>query len=241
MRDEVVGRLLRMVRLRKGWTQATVARRARISVASVSRIELGQVGRHRLEIVQRHAAALDLRAEVVVTGRGGETDRLLDQEHAAIVEWLAGLLAGEGWTVVPEASFSVYGERGRIDLLAYHAASRTLLVVEVKTELTDLQALQGAMDVRARLAPRLARERGWDVRQVATLIALADTGRNRGIVRAHAALFAGFERHGARVRQWLHRPRASRTHLLLYVAAEQARQATWLATRRRVRPPRGRS
>ena len=238
MRDEVAGRLLRMVRLRKRWTQAEVSRRARISIASVSRLERGELGRHRLEIVQRHAAALELRAEINLIGRGGEVDRILDREHAAIAEWTAAILADSGWTVVAEASFSIYGERGRIDLLAHHSASRTLLIVEVKTAITDLQQLHGSIDVRERLAPALARDRGWDVGTAATLVALADTHGNRSIVRRHAALFASFERHGARIRQWLQHPRSGvGVRFLLYVAPARARQRDWLATRRRVRLP----
>lgn len=235
MRDEVVGRLLRMVRLRKGWTQAAVSERAGVSIATVSRNEGGRIGRQSLELVQRHAAALDLRAEIMISGRGGDLDRLFDREHAAIVEWLAGLLADEGWTLVTEASYSVFGERGRIDLLAYHPATRTVLIVEVKTELADLQRVFGSADVRERLAPQLARDRGWEPDRVVTLLAVADTHHNRSVVRAHPMLFSRFERNAARVRQWIHRP-ISATALLLYVAPPPGRPA-WLASRRRVDPP----
>ena len=35
--------------------------------------------------------------------------------------------------LVPEVSFSIYGERGVIDMLLWHPARRALLVVELKT------------------------------------------------------------------------------------------------------------
>ena len=35
--------------------------------------------------------------------------------------WLA-LLARDGWTTIPEATFKVDGERGSIDILAWHEA-----------------------------------------------------------------------------------------------------------------------
>ena len=235
MRDEVIGRLFRMTRFRRGWTQKQLSARAAISETAVSRIEGGQAGRYRLRVVQRHGDVLGLRVEVQVTGRGGETDRLLDDEHAAIIEYIASVLAAEGWQVGVEPSFNVYGERGRMDLLAFHPATGTLLVVEVKTEITDLQALFGSLSTKERLAPSLASARGWEVQRVATLIAVADVDRNRRIIRAHGTLFRGFERHGARVRAWMHRPREGARSLLLYVGAASVDRTRWIATKRRVR------
>lgn len=243
MRDEVIGRFFRMSRYRRDWTQNELSMRAGISETVISRIEGGQASRYRLRVIQRHGDALGLRVEIQVTGRGGEAARLLDDEHAAIVEYVAAALAAEGWIVELEPSFSVYGERGRIDLLAYHPETGTLLIVEVKTEVTDLQALFGSLGVKERLAPQLATARGWKVARAATLLAVADVERNRRTVRAHPTLFSRFERHGMRIRAWLHRPRAETSSLLLYVAAPLASRETWLAARRRVRhaPPRPRS
>lgn len=235
MRDAVIGRLFRMTRFRRGWTQAELSARADISPTVISRIEAGQASRYRLRLVQRHGDALGLRVEVTVTGRGGDAVRLLDDEHAAIVEHVATLLRDAGWSVEAEASFNHYGDRGRVDLLAFHPERGTLLIVEVKTEVTDLQALFGAIDVRERLASRLAGSRGWTVRNVATLLAVADVERNRRTIRAHRTLFARFERHGMRVRAWLRRPRPRRSSLLLYVAAAAAARPSWVATKQRVR------
>lgn len=235
MREQVLGRVLRMARLRRNWTQAEVARRARISVATVSRIEGGEVARFRLATTQRHGDALGVRIELTATGRGGEVAHLADEEHAAIVEWLAAILVADGWQVAPEVSFSVYGERGRVDLLASRPADGVLLVVEVKTELVDLQELFGSLHVKERHAPALAARHGWAVNRVATLLAVADTDRNRLLVRRHATLFARFERHAGRVLAWTHRPRRSTANLLLYVAPGHAQRDAWLATRRRVR------
>jgi transcriptional regulator with XRE-family HTH domain len=235
MRDEVVGRVFRMTRLRRGWTQSELAARAGVSESTISRIEGGEAGRYRLRVVQRHGNALTLRVEIQVAGRGGDTDRPLDDEHAAIVEHVASLLARDGWLVDAEPSYNIYGERGRIDLLAFHPTSETVLVVEVKTEITDLQALFGSLDAKARIAPRLAAARGWDVDRVATLIAVADVKRNRRIIRSHPTLFGRFERHGGRIRAWMHRLRQATLSLLLYVHPRSVDRKQWLATKRRVR------
>jgi hypothetical protein len=66
--------------------------------------------------------------------------------------------------VVPEVSFSIFGERGVIDVLAWHAATRTILVIELKTVIADVNELIGNVDRKRRLAPRVAAERGWDAR-----------------------------------------------------------------------------
>lgn len=235
VRDEVIGRLFRMTRFRRGWTQKELSERTGLSESTTSRIENGQAGRYRLHVVQKHGDALGLRVEIQVTGRGGEAARLLDEEHAAIVEHVAAILSEDGWLVDVEPSYSIYGERGRIDLLAFHHSTGTLLVVEVKTEITDLQALFGSLSVKERLAPKLAAQRGWDVRRVATLLAVADTHANRSSVRVHVTLFGRFERHADRVRAWIHRPDEEHRSLLLNVPASAASRPRWLATKRRMR------
>jgi len=49
------------------------------------------------------------------------------------VERVLAELRGHGWLVAAEASFNRYGERGSIDVLAFHPADRVVLVVEVKS------------------------------------------------------------------------------------------------------------
>lgn len=104
--------------------------------------------------------------------------RLLDEEHAAIVETMAASLAEAGWQVEAESSYSEYGERGRIDLLAFDQASRVLAVVEVKTELADLQELFGNLNAKARLAPGVGRRNGWNSSRVMTVPAAASGRRS---------------------------------------------------------------
>lgn len=236
MRDEVLGRLFRMTRFHRGWTQQELASRARISPSTISRVESGLGSRYRMAVIQQHGNALGLRVELGVSGRGGDAGRLLDDEHAAIVEHVAGMLLAAGWLVEAEASFNVYGERGRIDLIAFHASTGTLLVVEAKTAIVDLQGLFGSLNVKHRLAPKIAAERGWQARSVRLLVSVAAVNRNREIVASHATLFEGFERNGARIRAWIQRPRPS-GNLLLYVAAGSVSRTRWLAAKRRIRHP----
>ena len=65
------------------------------------------------------------------------------------------------WVTAPEVTFAIYGERGAIDILAWHAPTRSLLVIELKTEIVDVQETVGTLDRKRRLAAKVAAERGW--------------------------------------------------------------------------------
>ena len=152
--------------------------------------------------------ALDVRLDVTLRWHGGDLGRLLNARHAAMHEAVARSFAARaGWTAEPEVSFSVYGERGVIDVLAWHAQTRTLLVIELKTELVDVNDLMGTMDRRRRLAMVVARDRHWDARTIATWVVLADSRTNRRALAAHeAVLRSKFPADGRRVRGWLNCP-----------------------------------
>ena len=61
----------------------------------------------------------------------------------------------------------MYGERGVIDILCFHSPTGSLLVIELKTEIVDVQDLVGGVDRKTRLAARVATERGWIARSTA--------------------------------------------------------------------------
>ncbi len=231
MRDLEVGRLLRLLRIRRGWRLRDVADRAGLSLATIGRTELGSITS--VAVVRAHAAVLDIRVEWRVVGRGADVARLLDEEHAAIVEALAASMGRQGWRVEVESSYNEYGERGRIDLLAFDPGSRELAVVEVKTELADLQDLFGSLSVKARLAARLGRRRGWNALRVVSVLAAAATSANRSIVAAHPALFSPFDcrwLRGTGIRRF------ETDRQLLWIPARAAGRRAWLAGRRRARP-----
>ncbi len=224
-----------MIRIRKPMRQADLAAIAGISRTAVSRHELGQLDRSSVESLRRHAEALGTRLELSLLGRGGDLARLLDEEHAAIVDHLAGQLTRAGWTVEPEASYNHFGERGRYDLLAFHPGDRVLLVVEVKTELNDLQAMFGSLNVKERLARRVAAELGWSSAATSTLLAMASTSAARKIVASHANLFRPYHVHRAPA-VWRAELLGSKRHNLVWVPARVTGRREWRATRRRIRP-----
>lgn len=56
--------------------------------------------------------------------------------------------------------------RGWIDILGFDPRTGTLLVIEIKTRIDDFGAIERQVGWYARVARRLARSRGWDVRRV---------------------------------------------------------------------------
>lgn len=156
--------------------------------------------------LRRMVESLGARLVVEVQWQGAELDRLLDGDHAALVEGIATYLAARRWDVRPEVSFNVFGERGRFDLLGWDVGTGILLVVEVKTLIGDLQDAIGRLDVKVRLAPRLAPQEGWRVRRVVPLLVLAEHPTNRRVVAAHPATFHRFTLRGGQARRWLRSP-----------------------------------
>jgi len=166
MDDLRFGSTIRSVRIRKRLTQEDVSKLASVSRGTVSRIERGHLDQVRLASIRAVAKALDVRVDLVPRWRGGDLDRLLNARHSALHEQVArSLQERPDWLVAPEVSFAIYAERGVIDILAWHAKRQMILVIELKTDIVDLNELLGTLDRKRRLAWKVARERGWAVRE----------------------------------------------------------------------------
>jgi transcriptional regulator with XRE-family HTH domain len=158
------GATFRAVRIRRGWRQIDVADRAGVHRSVISAIERGHLEHVSVGTLLRVARALDIQLTFTTRWRGGDLDRLLSSRHSSLHEAVARWFGTEmpGWLLAPEVSFSIYGERGIIDILAWHPGERALLVIELKTDIVDVNDLIGSMDRRRRLASRIAHEKGWD-------------------------------------------------------------------------------
>ena len=136
--------------------------------------------------------------------------RLLDADHAVLVERVVRTLRSADWEIVTEYTFNDYGDRGSVDVLGWHRARRALVIVEVKSRVADVQETHATFDRKARIVPKLvARERGWRPLVVGNVLVIAGSHGNRELVRQHAATFAARFPHGARaVRGWIREPSA---------------------------------
>jgi transcriptional regulator with XRE-family HTH domain len=201
---------VRALRRRRGWTQEQLAGKCGLAQTAISRIERGFADRFTVQTLARVVAALGARISVRLLSQGEDLDRLLDADHAAIVERVTKYLQARGWEVVPEATFSIYGERGSIDILAFHPATGALLVIEVKSVVPDVQATLAGIDRKARLAERVARERGWRVTSVSRWLVLPGDNTSRRRVANHAATFrAALPGRTVAMRRWSAAPHGS--------------------------------
>lgn len=150
-------------------------------------------------------------------------------------------IESEGWSSQPETSFSSFGERGSIDALAWNPRTRTLLVVEVKTELTSIEETLRRHDVKVRLAPAIARDRfGWDVAAVARLLVLPDDRTIRRQVERHDEILRrAYPVRGWELKRWLSAPEGAVSGLLFLPDADEVGVRRRLAPISRIRPPNG--
>ncbi|MEX2548323.1 MAG: helix-turn-helix domain-containing protein [Chloroflexota bacterium] len=232
-----LGSVCRALRIKKQWRQADLAARARVSRAAVSRLERAQIGDLGVDTIVRIIEALGGRIDFMVRWQGGELDRLLNARHSALHEAVAREFRRSGdWVIAPEVSFAIRGERGVIDILAWHVATRTLLVIELKTEIVDINELMGTIDRKRRLAATIARERGWFPTTVAVWVVVADSVMNRRRVRSHATtLRAAFPSDGRAVTGWLRHPDRELRCLSFWSNAHQPNAKSGFASVRRVR------
>jgi hypothetical protein len=156
--------------------------------------------------LERTVLALGARLDISIIGGPG-FDRLLDEGHARLAALVASHLRRFGWAVEFEVTFSRMGERGSIDLLAWHAATRSLLVVEIKTELVSVEGLLRPLDVKVRLAGEVAARFGWRPLTVSRLVALPENSTARRTVNRHRdTLASALPTRSHEVRAWLASP-----------------------------------
>jgi transcriptional regulator with XRE-family HTH domain len=230
---------IRQVRQSRGWRQLDLAQRSGTSQTAVSRVERGRVGALSVARIRAIGAALDIRVDVVPRWRGGELDRLLNRRHSALHESVARTFAARwpAWTLAPEVSFSIYGERGTIDVLGWHPGRRALLVVELKTEIVDVNELLGTLDRKRRLAGRIAAERGWDATTASALLIVPSSRTNRRRLAAHeSVLRAAFPNDRRSVVRWLRDPVGDIAAIASWPDSQYAARKPATASKRRVRP-----
>jgi transcriptional regulator with XRE-family HTH domain len=209
--DHHIGRSLRVLRRRRHLRQADVAIAAGVSQSLISDIESGRVSGVTFATLRRVFAAVDAGFEGSVMWRGPALDRLMDADHARLVGIAADRLRRHRWEPIRiEASYSVYGERGSIDLLAGKTDAKAVVIEEVKTSLASIEATLRKLDEKTRLVRDGLCQTllGFEPRCVGGLLLLPDdTTARRAVVRHAAVLDVALPARGADVRRWLRDPR----------------------------------
>ena len=238
MDDRRLGMAVRARRHQRGWRLVDLAAAAGVGATACSLLERGLSGRLSVRVARAIAGAVDLPLMWDIGWQRQEVDRLLDADHSALAAYLAQRLGTLGWTVRSEVSFNQYGDRGRIDLVAFHPATKTLLIIEIKTGIVDAQAMLGALDVKARVGRAVAKQLGWDARQVVPALVILDGSTARRHVRALEPLLNRFDLRGRRAADWLRQPDVPANGLLFLTKfPSNAGSDVRRAARRRVRMP----
>jgi transcriptional regulator with XRE-family HTH domain len=203
-----IGATVRQLRIRARWRQVDLAVRAGVPVKVVGSIEHGRLDGVPIGQLGLIAVALGGSLDLAVRWHGGDLARVLNGRHAAMHEAVARHFGGlAGWVAQPEVSFSIFGERGVIDVLAWHASTRTLLVIELKTELVDIGGLLGQVDRYRRLARAVAGERGWRPEHIAVWVVVAPSRTNARRLADHATVIrTAFPDDGRKLDGWLADP-----------------------------------
>src|SRR6266850_257682 len=127
------GRHFRALRVRLERRQSDVSADSGLSRSLIAAIDRGQIDGVTVGSLVRAARALGADVDIRLRWRGEQLDRLLDEAHAAVVDAMVARLTRLGWVVDVEVSFAIWGERGSIDVLAFHPGFGALLVVEAKS------------------------------------------------------------------------------------------------------------
>jgi len=234
MVDLRFGTIIRAARVKRRWRQRDLSVRAGVSRAAIWRAEHGRLDEMTLASIRRICEPLEIRVELQARSRGADLDRMINSRHSGLHESVARALSRDfpEWEMAHEVSFSIWGERGVIDLLLWHPGRRALLIIELKTEVVDTGELLGTMDRRRRLARKIAEERGWDPLTVSAWIVVAATRTNdRQIAEHRSVLRSAYPADGRQIRRWLRDPVGSIAALSRWSAATRSR----VAPTRRVR------
>jgi HTH-type transcriptional regulator/antitoxin HipB len=233
-----LGARFRAVRIRRGLRQGDVAERAGIHRSSVSRIERGRLDGVAIGTLLTVARILDVQVSITARSRGADLDRLVHAKHAGLHESVARWFEASmrEWVLAPEVTYSIFGERGVIDLLAWHPATRAIVVIELKTDVVEVEDLIGQMSRRARLARAIAAERGWDAASVSVWVVVAESRTNRRRLAAHRSVLRNaFPSDGRAMRAWLHAPTGTMAALSMWDGTVPGVRVGGLAARHRVR------
>ena len=181
----VVGQSVKSVRIALGWTQRELAARAGVSQAYVCLIENGRVEGITFEAADRLLLAMGARLRLSVDRPFlGDRERQREPAHARCSAHVASRLRSAGWEVATEVEIGSDRSRGWIDVVAWHPLTRWLLVIEIKTEIHDLGAIERSLGWYEREAWVAARRRGWAPKRAIACLLLLATDAND--VRARA-------------------------------------------------------
>lgn len=188
---EVVGDAVASLRDALGLTQQELGRRAGTSQAMVSAIENARIGDVTFSRAERLLAVMGARLVISVDAPFlGDRQRQRDPAHARCSAHVKARLRRAGWQVATEVEVGADRSRGWIDVLAWHPRSGLLLVIEIKTEIHDLGAIERSLGWYEREAWQASRRLGWRAQGSMSCLLLLATEANDLRVAANREPFS---------------------------------------------------
>lgn len=173
-------------------TQQALADAVGVSRPYIATIESGRANPS-LDLVVRIADRLGIHVDLVASQPRVIAPLQRDLVHARCSGYVDRRLRRAGWEVQREVEVVHGRSHGWIDLLAFDPRNGTLLIVEVKTRIDDLGAIERQIGWYERSALGLARASGWRTNRVAGwLIVLASHEVDAAMRANGAALQAAF-------------------------------------------------
>jgi transcriptional regulator with XRE-family HTH domain len=171
-------------------TQQQLAVAVGVTRGYIANIERGR-GNPSLELVDRIAVALELEIELVarsplVIGADGQRDLV----HARCSGYVDRRLRAAGWLTAREVEIIQGRSHGWIDLLAFDPKTGTLLVIEIKTRLDDLGAIERQLGWYERSSFGVARRSGWRPRRTIGWLLVLASDEVEAVVRSNRELMA---------------------------------------------------
>ncbi|HEV8280540.1 MAG TPA: helix-turn-helix domain-containing protein [Candidatus Limnocylindrales bacterium] len=193
-------RLCRETRTMLDITQRELAEATGVSRSLIAEIESGRANPS-LDVVTRIGDAFGLELELAGRPPIALGTRTRDAVHARCSGYVDRRLRAAGWQTRREVEVVGGRSHGWIDLLAFDPRTGALLIVEVKTWLDDLGAIERQLAWYERSALEVGRQFDWQPRTVTSwLLLLASDEVEDGLRRYRDLIRIAFPRRAAEMR-----------------------------------------
>jgi transcriptional regulator with XRE-family HTH domain len=211
-------------------TQQQLAAEVGLARGYIATLESGRANPS-LGVVTRVAKALDMEVDLVIRAPiviDGPTQR--DLVHARCSGYVDRRLRAAGFVTAREIEIVHARSHGWIDLLAFDHRTSTLVIIEIKTRLDDLGAVERQIGWYERSAFAAARRLGWrPARSVSWLVVLASTEAEAVIRSNRAVIDEAFPIRAPAVTAWMtDRVGAPPTGRVLAMIDPTSRRRYWL-------------
>jgi len=170
-------------------TQRELAGSVGVSRSHIAGIEIGRVNPS-LDLVWRISDRLGIDLELVSTPPIVIGTRHGDLVHARCSGYVDARLRGDGWLTRRELELAQDRSHGWIDLLAFEPRSRTLVIVEIKTRLDDVGAIERQLGWYERHAVEMARSIGWRPTRALSWLILLASDEVENAIRIHRGILS---------------------------------------------------